>query len=91
MDNSLEVHTVDSFQGREADAIILTTVRNGEKVGFWNDYRRLNVGMTRAKHILRIVGNVETWNKQKPSLKYTICSKWEILISGLIHFNKINK
>ena len=76
LDNSLEVHTVDSFQGREADAIILTTVRNGEKVGFWNDYRRLNVGMTRAKHILRIVGNIETWNKQDGPLKllFSECS-----------------
>lgn len=76
LDSSLEVHTVDSFQGREADAIILTTVRNGEKVGFWNDYRRLNVGMTRAKHILRIVGNIETWNKQDGPLKllFSECS-----------------
>ena len=69
LDETLEVHTIDSFQGRESDAIILTTVRNGEKVGFWNDYRRLNVGLTRARHVLRIVGNVNTWMKQEGPLK----------------------
>ena len=58
-----QVHTIDSFQGREAECIILTTVRTGNKMGFWSDNRRLNVALTRAKHVLRIVGNKETWNK----------------------------
>ena len=69
LDDKLEIHTVDSFQGREADAIILTIVRSGDKIGFWNDYRRLNVGLTRARHVLRIVGNVETMIKQEGPLK----------------------
>ena len=56
------IHSVDSYQGKESDVIILTTVRT-ENLGFWSDYRRLNVAMTRAKHILRIVGNVESWNE----------------------------
>ena len=58
----MEIHSVDSFQGKEADAVILTTVRT-ENLGFWSDYRRLNVAMTRAKHIFRIVGNTESWNE----------------------------
>lgn len=65
----LNVHTIDSYQGKEADIIILTTVRTKDKIGFWNDYRRLNVGMTRAKHILRIVGHLDTWNSQEGPLK----------------------
>lgn len=69
LDNNLEIHTVDSFQGREADAIILTIVRSGDKVGFWNDYRRLNVGLTRARHVLRIVGNIETMTKHEGPLR----------------------
>ncbi len=56
----MEIHTVDSFQGRESDAVILTTVRT-TNLGFWSDYRRLNVGMTRAKHALRVIGNTESW------------------------------
>ena len=69
LNDKLKVHTVDSFQGREADCVILTTVRSGEKMGFWNDYRRLNVALTRAKHVLRIVGNIETWKKSNSKLK----------------------
>lgn len=54
------VHTVDSFQGQEADAVVLSVVRERD-VGFWNDYRRLNVAMTRAKHCLRVVGHASKW------------------------------
>ena len=63
LDSSVIVHTVDSFQGNEADVIILTTVRSGSTVGFWQDERRVNVALTRAKHALRIVGSVRTWAK----------------------------
>ena len=56
------IHSVDSYQGKEADVIILTTVRT-ENLGFWSDYRRLNVAMTRAKHVLRIIGCVDSWEK----------------------------
>ena len=61
LNKEIEIHTVDSFQGREADAVILTTVRTNN-MGFWYDYRRLNVAMTRAKHVLRVVGNSDAWN-----------------------------
>ena len=53
--------TVDSFQGREADVVILSTVRCGKSIGFWNDKRRLNVALTRAKHLMIIIGCVPTW------------------------------
>jgi len=68
-DKSIIVHTVDSFQGKEADAIVMCTVRNGKNLGFWNDYRRLNVAMTRAKHVFVIVGNVNTWVNSETPLK----------------------
>ena len=64
-----EIHTLDSFQGKEADVVILSTVRSGANIGFWNDYRRLNVGLTRAKHILRVCGNINTWISQEGPLK----------------------
>ena len=60
LNKEMDIHTVDSFQGREADVVILTTVRT-KNLGFWFDYRRLNVAMTRAKHVLRIVGNKDSW------------------------------
>ncbi len=54
------VHTVDSFQGQEADAVVISVVRNDD-IGFWSDHRRLNVALTRAKHCLRIVGSCDRW------------------------------
>lgn len=57
----IEISTVDGFQGREKEVIILTLVRSNEKfeVGFLREKRRLNVAMTRPKKQLCVVGNIE--------------------------------
>jgi len=62
----IEVASVDSFQGREKDFIILTCVRSNEKsgIGFLSDPRRLNVAITRARSGLIVVGNPKVLNKQ---------------------------
>jgi len=73
LDPNLIIHTVDSFQGKEADAIILTTVRSGKSIGFWQDCRRLNVALTRAKNVLRIVGSIPTW-KRSNSIMTTLAN-----------------
>ena len=54
--NCIEVNTVDAYQGREKDIIIISTVRT-HGLGFLNDYRRMNVAISRAKNFLWIVGN----------------------------------
>lgn len=58
----LEISTVDGFQGREKEAIIISFVRSNERkeVGFLGDYRRLNVSITRCKRLLVLVGDSET-------------------------------
>ena len=58
----LRVDTVDGFQGREEEVILLSTVRsNGEgRVGFLSDWRRLNVALTRARSALLIFGSADT-------------------------------
>jgi tetratricopeptide (TPR) repeat protein len=53
---NLQIATVDSFQGQEGDIVIISTVRT-RRVGFVDDRQRLNVAITRAKRILRVVGD----------------------------------
>jgi hypothetical protein len=51
----IDVNTVDGYQGKEKDIIVLSTVRT-RSIGFLVDQRRLNVAITRAKRCLVIIG-----------------------------------
>lgn len=63
----IEVHTVDGFQGREKDLIIISLVRSNKNknIGFLSDEKRLNVSLTRAKKHLIIIGDKKTFSKNK--------------------------
>ena len=58
----LSVGTVDSFQGQERDVIAISLTRSNPQgeIGFLSDIRRMNVGMTRARRKLLLVGDSST-------------------------------
>ncbi|NJE03815.1 IGHMBP2 family helicase [Thermococcus sp. MV11] len=58
----VEVKTVDGYQGREKEVIVLSFVRSNKRgeLGFLKDLRRLNVSLTRAKRKLILIGDSST-------------------------------
>lgn len=81
-DFSVDVRSVDGFQGGEEDVIIISTVRcNGSgSVGFLANLQRTNVALTRARLCLWILGNSTTlessgtiWGKLVSDLKARRC------------------
>lgn len=54
----VDFNTTDAFQGRESEVIIFSCVRaSNNGIGFLSDIRRMNVGLTRAKSSLWVLGN----------------------------------
>src|SRR5205814_9846487 len=57
--SGLEVDSVDGFQGREKEAVILSLVRSNREgdMGLLADIRRINVALTRARRKLLVIGD----------------------------------
>ncbi|OPB38989.1 DNA helicase [Trichoderma guizhouense] len=67
----IELGSVDGFQGREKEAVIVSLVRSNPdgEVGFLGEKRRLNVAMTRPKRSLTVIGDSETVKRGSKFLK----------------------
>jgi ATP-dependent RNA/DNA helicase IGHMBP2 len=59
----LEIDTVDGFQGREKEVVIISLVRSNDRreIGFLSDTRRTNVALTRARRSLIVIGDSATF------------------------------
>ena len=84
---SVEVRTVDGYQGREKDVIIFSCVRSNidGNVGFLSDRRRLNVALTRSRRGLIVIGNPDTlshdedWNDWLEHIRSRNLEAWHLL------------
>ncbi|MEL7596615.1 MAG: AAA domain-containing protein [Clostridiaceae bacterium] len=85
---SIEVNTVDAFQGSEKDIILYSTVRSSSipNIGFLKEKERLNVSFSRAKRLLIIVGDMNFLNNTSikenrfPQIIQFICQNKECKI-----------
>ncbi len=64
---TVDINTIDGFQGQERDVIYISLVRSNDKheIGFLQDYRRMNVAMTRARMVLVVIGDSATIGQNK--------------------------
>ncbi|RLV92669.1 DNA polymerase alpha-associated DNA helicase A [Spathaspora sp. JA1] len=74
-ESEIEISTVDGFQGREKEVIILTLVRSNDagEIGFLSDQRRLNVAITRPKRQLCVIGDLELMSKSGSNFLQNWC------------------
>lgn len=68
MVSDIMIASIDAFQGREKDFMVMSCVRSNEqnKIGFLNDARRMNVALTRARYGLILVGDMECLYQADP-------------------------
>ncbi|MBI87702.1 MAG: hypothetical protein CMB67_01555 [Euryarchaeota archaeon] len=84
---SVEVRTVDGYQGREKDVIIFSCVRSNidGNVGFLSDRRRLNVALTRSRRGLIVIGDPDTlshnqdWSDWLEHIRSRKLEAWHLL------------
>lgn len=86
MSSSVEIHTIDKYQGRDKDCIVVSFVRSSKNPrnccsSLLGDWHRINVALTRAKKKLIMVGSCMTLSKV-PLLKLLVekvDERWQIL------------
>lgn len=80
------VHTVDSFQGKEADVVVISLVRvnnlrtSQERLGFLTLPNRINVLLSRARRLLILVGSYDHFKDSGVQFWEEICA--QVMIRG---------
>lgn len=81
--SGLEMSTIDRYQGRDKETIVISLVRSnaqGRTGTLLEDYRRINVALSRAKKKLIIIGSLRTLQRGsavlRPVLQNMIERKW---------------
>jgi ATP-dependent RNA/DNA helicase IGHMBP2 len=66
----VKIDTVDSFEGREEDMVVISLVRSNERgrIGFLRVPNRLNVAISRAKHLVACIGDSATLRAGEESM-----------------------
>ena len=77
----VDVVSVDSMQGREADVVILSCVRTSQPLGFLNNRRRINVALSRARETLILVGDAHTLT--------TGSREWRDVVGAMQRFDNV--
>lgn len=90
--SDIMIASIDAFQGREKDFLIMSCVRSNEnnKIGFLSDARRMNVALTRARYGLILVGDAECLSSADPLWRdylTTLREKDSILKSDAFSYN----
>ena len=70
--DGLEISTIDRFQGRDKSVVIISLVRSnseGKSGRLLQDFRRLNVAFSRAKHKMIIIGSYATLHRGSDVLR----------------------
>jgi hypothetical protein len=67
---SVKIDTVDSFEGREEDLVVISLVRSNERgrIGFLRVPNRLNVAVSRAKRLVACIGDANTLRSGEESM-----------------------
>src|SRR5207302_1665590 len=67
---SVKIDTVDSFEGREEDIVVISLVRSNERgrIGFLRVPNRLNVAISRAKRLVACIGDSATLRAGEESM-----------------------
>ena len=69
---SFDIDTVDAFQGKECDVVLVNTVvTDASQRNFLNDFRRINVSMSRSRDKLIVFGNRITLSKINMKIRMT--------------------